>query len=876
MANGYIPAAVERGCDPCSQVKLEQKAFLGGVLGIDINGELQPISEDGIVDLSFVMDETEAAAEQATASAATAAESAQTASEAATSAQSSETAAQSAANAAEAAKDDAEDAAMSANSSKNTADSYATAAQTAAAAAQIADGNAERSAESAIAAAAQAASSAGNALSSANDAYTSASTAQAAADAAQTAQAAAEASEATASTAATTATQAKEAAQTAQTAAETAQAAAAQSATAASGSATAAAGSETQAAASATAADASATAAAQSAATLTLDATLTSATQAAQAKAVGDELANLRIKKETSGNGEVFVLSDVDVTDVEVTGEATQLTVRNTQLFEGKYGGQSATTYGVTITKNDDDSYTINGTATSSPWYYLNQSSRTGSDNLLNFNGTYSLECEIISGSLEKVSGSGSTYLALGVKPSGSNIMPFVVSITANNIGKNKHLVENKQIEVNDSVIALHITNGVKYTNLRIRIMMNKGEKILPWCKYKAPTVIADFSSDISSIANAYIPDLWLYTNDDSNIAVTYLENPKAYIDSEVARLEEEIDSMSAQNHYNVLTKYNDRVDALTQLFNNTNLFLIYTDIHGDGINMARIAEWFTKNKPVYVSDCLFLGDAVDDQATDSLESLEAVPLWGNTLKVIGNHDVLVNTTIPGITAVECYNKYIAPHVSAWNVVQPSNASTDGKCYYYKDYASSIRLIVLDTYFYTEAQHTWFVSTLADARTNGLAVIVAEHEDICTPAEKQPLNSEYPFATKQGGYTGLQYRTYGNGGDYQTKRAAVDEFIGNGGTFICWLAGHQHADMTGTYDGANGKQLSIILSNASMSMTSTIRIRNYSQDCFTYLGINTDNHYIYLLRIGEAVDKWYHQNLFLCYDYVNHTVIEHH
>lgn len=137
--------------------------------------------------------------------------------------------------------------------------------------------------ERAEAAAEAAAGSAGTATTAAEAAQTAKTAAETAAGQAQSAKEAAQAS-------ATTATQAKTAAQTAQTAAEAAKSAAAQSATAASGSATAAAGSATQAAASATAAEASAAAAEEAAATLTLDDTLTSATQAAQAKATGDRL----------------------------------------------------------------------------------------------------------------------------------------------------------------------------------------------------------------------------------------------------------------------------------------------------------------------------------------------------------------------------------------------------------------------------------------------------------------------------------------------------------------------------------------------------------------------------------------------------------
>jgi hypothetical protein len=265
----------------------------------------------------------------------------------------------------------------------------------------------------------------------------------------------------------------------------------------------------------------------------------------------------------------------------------------------------------------------------------------------------------------------------------------------------------------------------------------------------------------------------------------------------------------------------------------------------------------------------------VDDQSTDSIDAFDQVEIWGKTLKVIGNHDVLSGGSIPGITSLEAYNKYINPYVSTWSVIQPSDAATVGKNYFYKDYKNAVRVIVLDTYFYTQEQHTWFVNTLESARVAGLAVIVAQHEDICTATEKQPLSVDYPFAKKHDGFTGIQYRTYGDGGNYQTKRDAVDAFIGAGGSFICWMSGHTHADMTGLYTGGtNGDQLSVVLSNASNSRISSMRIDRYAQDCFTYMAVNTEEKLLYLLRIGIDVDMWYHKNLFLCYNYENHSVVE--
>lgn len=324
----------------------------------------------------------------------------------------------------------------------------------------------------------------------------------------------------------------------------------------------------------------------------------------------------------------------------------------------------------------------------------------------------------------------------------------------------------------------------------------------------------------------------------------------------------------------NILTKYSDRMDILAQL-TGAKCFLIYTDIHGSSTNLDRMSEWYSQNQPDNIEDIICLGDMVNDQFSDSIAFLDN-PFGNATLKVIGNHDVLVGSTVPGVTSKQAYDKYIAPNVSSWGVTQPTDASTDGKNYYYKDY-DDVRLIVLDTYFYTTAQNTWFSNILDDALTNNKTVIVAEHEDICTSGEKQPFNSDYPFARKHNGYDGLQYRTVGDGGDYTTKRNLVDSFIENGGKFACWLCGHQHTDMSGYYNGTNGKQASFLFNCAAISgALGNVRIDNYSQDCFTYFAIDTTNSYIYVCRIGQAVDKWGHKNEYLVYDYANGTVVEYH
>ena len=135
------------------------------------------------------------------------------------------------------------------------------------------------------------------------------------------------------------------------------------------------------------------------------------------------------------------------------------------------------------------------------------------------------------------------------------------------------------------------------------------------------------------------------------------------------------------------------------------------------------------------------------------------------------------------------------------------------------------------------------------------------------------------FATPGLGFD-LYITIAGYAGEYanaaENRAMSVDTFIANGGKFICWMSGHTHSDQCHTFTRNGRKQLSLVFSNSGLSMTSSKRVANYSSDCFQYIAFDLLKNYLYVLRIGEAVDMWFHKNEFMCYDYANHIVVEYH
>ena len=300
---------------------------------------------------------------------------------------------------------------------------------------------------------------------------------------------------------------------------------------------------------------------------------------------------------------------------------------------------------------------------------------------------------------------------------------------------------------------------------------------------------------------------------------------------------------------------------------------LHFSDIHGDAKRLQNIID-FKNYYADYIADIIHTGDMVKYYSTDGIEFWDGTDGAEKILNTIGNHDTLVNSTWIGMTMAEAYETYFAPYISNWGVV-----STSGKTYYYKDYATNkVRLIVLDIMHQSAEQLSWFTATLASARTAGLHVIVAVHsrahwlfDSHVTPWDDKPLVPSYT-----AGYSDTSASTYPENlsDDYAS---AVDDFINDGGFFICWIHGHTHHKMFAQLQ-THPNQLDVSVENAGIPDFAWTYVKariddTKSEDCFNVLAVDTDSKILRLMAVGATYDRFMRHVDGISYNYETHTVL---
>lgn len=303
---------------------------------------------------------------------------------------------------------------------------------------------------------------------------------------------------------------------------------------------------------------------------------------------------------------------------------------------------------------------------------------------------------------------------------------------------------------------------------------------------------------------------------------------------------------------------------------------LHFSDIHGDGRELSRILS-FANAHPDVVNDVISTGDMA------RASWLSDFNFWSDrdvskVLVALGNHEYYANLSESQdkYTVADVIQRWVGDYASNWNVTIGS-----GKSYYYKDYASSgVRLIVLDCNLTGaeggEDQKTWLTGVLADAKTNGLAVIIATHyvylgasntySTITNPFTEAFIESEFEstYNWSPSVYTGI-----------------VQDFIDGGGLFACWLAGHRHKDII-SYPTEYPNQLIVTVCQASPDRyyPSTITTSDLERttgtataDAFNVVTVDTINHCVKIVRVGADLNTFMRPRDYTCYDYVTHAIV---
>ncbi|MBQ7256775.1 MAG: hypothetical protein IJS60_03680 [Abditibacteriota bacterium] len=301
---------------------------------------------------------------------------------------------------------------------------------------------------------------------------------------------------------------------------------------------------------------------------------------------------------------------------------------------------------------------------------------------------------------------------------------------------------------------------------------------------------------------------------------------------------------------------------------------LWFSDLHGDKLELQRLTSFYMYYKE-YLDEAICTGDNI------ASSSISDFSFWGEVkdaekiLFTTGNHDTLKSHKNgydwkKQISQKEVYDLYFAPYIKNWNVNYK-----EGQTYYYKDYPKkSVRLICLDCMQIGDkqiAECEWLKGVLKDAYEKTLSVVVATHMPFIYNKTKTVdcsfNNSDRKLRTIKG------YPCYDNMRIYQE---AVDEFMKEGGLFVCYIAGHFHSDNI-FYNEEYPNQLQIIINTSKIApFESNDLVRVYghkSMDLANVLIVDTTTSTLKLIRVGADTNKYFKKRDYLAYNYKTKKVI---
>ena len=312
------------------------------------------------------------------------------------------------------------------------------------------------------------------------------------------------------------------------------------------------------------------------------------------------------------------------------------------------------------------------------------------------------------------------------------------------------------------------------------------------------------YSDDVDTTNNMYYYGIVFRKKDSSSIEITdiynYITNKKIRITYEnpygdiVERNQPAIDNAVAASMYFELgqpKRFND-------------IFLHISDLHG---NIRGLRDCVTLAEELNAKAIFVTGDIVPQSSEDNFDWF--VDIADNTgipiLWCTGNHDGV------GMDASEFNSMFF--------VNSCFSDGNDNLGYHYYDLTDEkIRVIALDCSDTTASyrinsigstQIAWLETTLTDAKTKGLGVIILDHQPMGTMAS-DAQHTKFCCNGNNGG-------TFTGSAEVKNK---VDAFISSGGEFIMYCNGHGHCDHAGWLPDTTNKQLHFNIASSTFATAS--------------------------------------------------------
>lgn len=299
---------------------------------------------------------------------------------------------------------------------------------------------------------------------------------------------------------------------------------------------------------------------------------------------------------------------------------------------------------------------------------------------------------------------------------------------------------------------------------------------------------------------------------------------------------------------------------------------LHFSDIHADRSALKKISEAID-NYNGNIDGSICTGDIVAN-------SYGSISSWWNSkiMTCIGNHDSASYSSgtydWTYLPMSERSALYIEPFEAFWGVNHEQGTS-----YYYKDFTNKkVRLIVIDTMLYmsdstsseASAQTVWLQTLLNTAKENGYHVIIATHAPNGLAKSMECSFSKYHTSER---VMPIEKDCTLPNSIVDTVKTAID----GGLHFVGYICGHTHQDDIWVCAG-DSRQLMYCIATSNVENINQWKNTDlwHGENCNAYnlVTINTSTKTLCLIRGGGAnADKFVRERKMICFDYANAKII---